>query len=71
VRGIPGNGEVVAHFGLVNAKLGRRDVALNALRQVAKAEGSFPGKDEAVRALAELEAQAPAAPAPAAPAAKP
>lgn len=63
VRGLPGNAEVVSHFGLVNAKLGRRDVALNALRQVAKSNAAIPARDEALRVLAELEAQAPAAPA--------
>lgn len=66
VRGLPGNAEVVTHFGLVNAKLGRRDVALNALRQVSKVTIDFPGKGDALRVLAELEAQAPAASAPAA-----
>lgn len=47
--------EVQYHLGMVNKMLGNDEAARNALRLAAQSSGTFPGKDEATRELAQME----------------
>jgi tetratricopeptide (TPR) repeat protein len=52
----PENLEIQFHLGMANYMMGQTDAARTALQRAAKATANFPGKDEAARRLAELEA---------------
>jgi tetratricopeptide (TPR) repeat protein len=52
----PANGEFQYHLGLANQQLGRHEVARAAFERAARSRGSFPGKDQIAKRLAELPA---------------
>ncbi|MBL9200515.1 MAG: tetratricopeptide repeat protein, partial [Opitutaceae bacterium] len=54
-KGLAGNPEVQFHLAMLRRTQGQNDAALAALRAAADAKVDFPGKEEAKRALAELE----------------
>jgi tetratricopeptide (TPR) repeat protein len=57
---LPQNPEVQFHFGMASRMLNKHEPALAAFRIAANGQANFPGKDEAKRQLAELEAGVPA-----------
>ncbi|PYM63872.1 MAG: hypothetical protein DMD79_07485, partial [Candidatus Rokuibacteriota bacterium] len=52
---LPDNPAVQYHLGVTAAKTGDRQLAKKVLSQAVGSPGSFPWKDDAKRALAELE----------------
>lgn len=54
-KGLPALGEIQYHLGMTQRALGKNDAALAALRAAVAAPGDFTGKEDAKRALAELD----------------